>query len=287
MNHFYSGLIDKSHFALTDFNCSFFNERLGVGDYYKIIWATEKDISIAIDGYNITLKKNHLLFCTPSNTVSVERYTEGAISYAFSKEFYCMRDHSRKLSRQDYLFQESFIPPLVKLSENQQQKFEFLFELFQEEFDRKDPFQGEMLMVLLKRLLIMINRLTRQNVPEQKLPNAALSLIREFNYLVETHFRNMHKVSDYAQLLHRSPKSLTNIFLKYNKKSPLKIISERICLEAQRLLMFSDKTVSEIAYDLEFNEASHFSKFFKKHTGTPPKEYKRSRLRMKFEHSLV
>jgi len=279
MEHFYSGHIEKSRFVLTDFNCPSFNQRLGKEDYYRIIWANKKDILVEIDGCHITLKRNQLFFCTPLNTVSVEANTE-SISYIFSKEFYCIRNHMSKSIYKDCLFRESSIYPFIELTENQQENFNLLLVLFKKEFERIDHFQGEMLMVLLKRLLIMLNRLSNKVLPEQELPNTKSIVIGKFNYLVEKHFREKHKVSEYAELLHKSPKSLSNLFLKYSKKTPYQIISERICLEAQKLLTFTDKTISEIAYDLEFTEASHFSKFFKKQTGVPPKEYKQRNKRM-------
>jgi len=65
------------------------------------------------------------------------------------------------------------------------------------------------------------------------------------------------------------------LFLKYHSKSPLKVIGERICLEGQRLLRFSDQNMNEISDTLGFIEPSHFSKFFKKHTGLSPIAYRR------------
>ena len=63
---------------------------------------------------------------------------------------------------------------------------------------------------------------------------------------------------------------------KYNYKTPLKVISERINLEAQRLLQFSDKNMNEITEELGFSEASHFSKFFKRQIGVSPNAFRKS-----------
>ena len=90
------------------------------------------------------------------------------------------------------------------------------------------------------------------------------------------HFRNKHSVADYAVLLQKSPKTLSNVFSKYNAKTPLKVISERICLEAQRLLFFSNKSISEIGFELGFTDVSHFSKFFKKHYQKTPAAFRSS-----------
>ncbi|MBL4605713.1 MAG: AraC family transcriptional regulator [Flavobacteriaceae bacterium] len=274
MNFFHSSFINESRFILTDFNCASFDQRLGTGNYYKIIWAREKDVMIAIDGYHLVIKKNHIIFCTPENRLNIEPYTQGAISYIFNKEFYCIRDHDNEVSCNGYLFFGSSAPPIIKLTEKEGKSFNLLFMFFEEEFDNKDHIQGEMLMVLLKRLLIMSTRIAKKNLPKPELPNHKMDLIREFNLLVEKHFRKKHKVVDYAELLHKSPKTLSNTFLKYYNKSPLQIINERIVLEAKRLLMYSDKKTQEISYNLGYSEIGHFSKFFKKHTGQTPKKYK-------------
>ena len=94
-----------------------------------------------------------------------------------------------------------------------------------------------------------------------------MDLIRTFNLLVEKHFKELHKVKEYASLLHKCPKTLSKLFSKHINKSPLNLINERIMLEAKRLLIYSDLSNDEIGRQLGYNDYSHFSKFFKKHSG--------------------
>jgi AraC-like DNA-binding protein len=274
MNFNYVNFSNQGNLFLTDFNCASFDKRLGHGDFYKIIWAKDKDLDLAIDGYHLKIKKNHIIFCTPLNKISIEPYTQGVISYIFNRNFYCIRDHDSEVSCNGYLFFGSSKPPIVELTEKEQKSFTLLFMFFEEEFENKDHIQGEMLMVLLKRLLIMSARIARKNLPNPEIENKKLDLVRKYNILVETHFKEKHQVSDYADMLHKSPKTLSNLFYKSYNKSPLQVINERIVLEAQRLLMFSDKRTQQIAFELGYSEVGHFSKFFKKHTDHSPKEYK-------------
>jgi len=88
------------------------------------------------------------------------------------------------------------------------------------------------------------------------------------------HFKEKRQVNDYAELLFKSPKTLSNLFAKYNQKTPLQIIHERVVLEAKRLLLYTDKTAKEIAYDLGFEEIASFHKLFKKVTGYTPQKFK-------------
>ena len=115
--------------------------------------------------------------------------------------------------------------------------------------------------------------------------SSKIDLLREFNFLVETHFKKEHSVSFYANKLFKSPKTLSNTFAKLNT-SPLQIIHERIILEAKRLLIYTDKTAKEIAYEIGFDDASHLSRLFKKHTTFSPSNFKKQ-LKSTMQEKLV
>lgn len=68
-------------------------------------------------------------------------------------------------------------------------------------------------------------------------------------------------------MLHKSPKTLSNIFSTCKLPSPLRVIHERIEAEAKRLLLYSTKSSKEIADLLGFEDQSSFSRFFKNMTG--------------------
>lgn len=243
-------------------------------DCYKIIWAKGEDVTIGVDGYRILVKKNHLLFASSLNKLEFELENQDVLLYAFNREFYCIRDHDEEVSCNGFLFLGSSVPLIVELNEKEIKSFSLLYEFFIEEFETVDLIQGEMLLVLLKRLLIKSVRIARKMMPVEDMPDTKLDSIRKFSLLVEMHFKEKHRVSDYAELMNMTSKSLSNLFARYHTKSPLKVITSRIMLEAKRLLDFSDKNINEIAFDLGFEEASHFSKLFKNYVGQSPKQYK-------------
>jgi AraC-like DNA-binding protein len=275
MNYHYNNPSENSDLLLTTLEVAKEQQSLDKNNYYKIIWAKEGDISFGIDHYRVHIKKNSVFFCTPLNKIMLNENIEGAVVYLFNREFYCIRDHDNEVSCNGFLFLGSSLPIIIDLNEEEQRRFALLHMFFAEEFKNTDNIQGEMLLVLLKRLIITSVRIARKTLPDADMPQSKLDIIRKFNLLVEAHFREKHKVGDYAEMLHISAKSLSNLFLKYYSKSPLKVIGERICLEGQRLLRFSDKNMNEISDTLGFIEASHFSKFFKKHTGLSPIAYRR------------
>ena len=277
MNFKYSKAPLQGNLILTDFNCASFEIRLGKGDFYKIIWAKDNDISIGVDGYMVELKKNHILFCTPLNMIQIEPFLKGVTTLIFDREFYCIRDHDHEVSCNGFLFLGSSVPTMVTLSEKERKSFDSHFLLLEEEFENEDHVQGEMLRVLLKRLLIKSVRLLKKTIVNPTLEQSKLDIIRQYNLFVEEHFREKHKVADYADLLNKSPKTLSNLFSKFNNKTPLQVINDRIILEAKKLLLLSTKSSKEIAYSLGFSEASHFSRFFKNHAGISPIHFKKNK----------
>ena len=119
--------------------------------------------------------------------------------------------------------------------------------------------------------LAKLQFLDTQNITDKK-----LDVIRKFNLLVEKHYKEERQVKYYASLINRYPKTLSNLFLLYNHKSPMQVIHERIIIEAKRLFNYTDKSVKEISFLLGFKDEGHFSRFFKNETGVSPSFFKKS-----------
>ena len=86
MNFKYSKHPEQGNLVLTDFNCASFENRLGTGEFYKIIWAKDSAVDIGIDGYSIKLEEDHVLFCTPFNTIMLAPFLDGVTSLIFDRE---------------------------------------------------------------------------------------------------------------------------------------------------------------------------------------------------------
>ncbi|MDO6851581.1 helix-turn-helix transcriptional regulator [Priestia megaterium] len=99
-----------------------------------------------------------------------------------------------------------------------------------------------------------------------------------FQKLVEKYFDKFSHVSEYANRLNCTEKTLTRATKAAVGTSAKAFISARINLEAKRLLMHTDYSISDIAEKLNFKEATHFSKFFKRETGCTPAEFRQQHL---------
>ncbi|HET8572241.1 MAG TPA: helix-turn-helix domain-containing protein [Edaphocola sp.] len=200
------------------------------------------------------------------------------VAWQFNRDFYCIVDHDREVSCVGFLFYGSAGTMFIRLNEKQQTNIESLLRVFIDEFSTKDSIQEDMLRMLLKRLIIIVTRLAKeQYITEKDLNDEKLDIIRQFNLLVEIHYKTEHQVKFYAEKLYRSPKTLANLFALYNNKSPLTVIQDRITLEAKRLLIYTDKTSKEIAYELGFDDVAYFSNFFKKNTSLSPTAFRKGK----------
>ncbi|WP_200814401.1 AraC family transcriptional regulator [Parabacteroides sp. Marseille-P3160] len=100
-------------------------------------------------------------------------------------------------------------------------------------------------------------------------------LIRFIN-LIDENYQKGLTITEYAQLLHISTRTLSDLTNQLLGKSPSLMIQERIILEAQRMLLYSELNVNQIEYRLGFDDPSYFVKYFKKHTKVSPSEFRKS-----------
>lgn len=87
---------------------------------------------------------------------------------------------------------------IIELDEKSQRKLEALLPVFEDEFEEENEIQEEMLRMLVKRLIIIITRLGKQQFLSPSVDSKEEDLIRNFNLLLEKHFKEYHQVQDYA-----------------------------------------------------------------------------------------
>ena len=204
MKSTYSSFKDEDIFVLTDFKCNPAQELFNKQGLYKIMWSREESVDLKVDGYQLSLNKNEVIFCTPHNILEVPKDNEGLLSFVFNKQFFCIQTHDDQVSCNGFLFFGSAQPQVIKLCEKEAEQFNRMHQSFLDDLDIKDHLQGEMLRSLLKRLLIVSTRLLKNNLPDPSIGQSQMDLIRAFNILVEKHFKEFHKVKEYACLLYTS-----------------------------------------------------------------------------------
>ncbi len=104
--------------------------------------------------------------------------------------------------------------------------------------------------------------------------NNKLSLVYSFVSFVHEHYTMYHQISFYAKLLEVNSKKITEKFYKEGLLNPHSFIKNRILVEVKRQLIFTDKSVKIICFDVGFNDPAYFSRFFKKNVGITTKEFR-------------
>lgn len=143
---------------------------------------------------------------------------------------------------------------------------ESLFELLVQENETTEK-QNAVLIHLLKALLTKLL---------QQLPSSATksqgNLYFSFCEQLSASKNLINNVAHYARQLHTTPQNLNAACKRQTGKPASVIISAHIVSEASRLLRYTQQSVSEIAYQLGFKDNSHFTKYFKKNTGSTPSQ---------------
>jgi AraC-like DNA-binding protein len=244
--------------------------------FYTIVWNNGPAQHLWMDKVAYLMEANAILPIMMSQRFRFER-PEQIVAWQFNREFYCVVNHDEEVGCVGFLFYGPSPTMFVQLDPESVTYIQQLLAQFEAEFTTDETLKGEMLRTLLVRLIIFITRLAKKQYFHQAIPlDTNFDLVRKYNLLVELHYRSHHQVAFYADKLNKSPKTLSNIFKLYSNKTPVQVIHERLAQEAKRLFFYSDQSVKEIAYDLGFTDAAHFSHFFKKMTGQSPSELRKS-----------
>jgi AraC family transcriptional regulator, transcriptional activator of pobA len=116
---------------------------------------------------------------------------------------------------------------------------------------------------LLNGLISMIDAERNRNIPVESVAKASqIASFNNFLKILEEYFRRDEGVSFYANKMNMSERNLNIICRNNFRKSVSEIIETRKLIEAKRMLLHTDKTISEIGYELGYNEKSYFTRVF-------------------------
>ena len=142
------------------------------------------------------------------------------------------------------------------------------------EYNYIDNFaKEEILRLLLKLLLLKAERIKRTLIPREK--NAECFIrFGVFQNLLEKHISETRNAKEYAQMMSVSYKHLNEICKSVAGRTAKKVIDSFLVLEIKRHLAVSDISVKELTYQLGFDEPTNFVKFFKRHAGQSPVQFR-------------
>jgi AraC family 4-hydroxyphenylacetate 3-monooxygenase operon regulatory protein len=153
-------------------------------------------------------------------------------------------------------------------------QLERYFDDLQREFQSNKPNRQTALRSLVSLIFIQLIRLGDVTAPRINSCSGDLSTFRSFNELIENHFLEHWPLHEYAQALNVTETRLNDICRRVADISSKKLIFDRQMQEAKRLLIFSDSTINTVCYQLGFKDPAYFSRFFTRHAGVRPSDYR-------------
>jgi AraC family transcriptional activator of pobA len=138
-----------------------------------------------------------------------------------------------------------------------------LADMLLRECERSARARDAALQGLLGALLANLMRLAQlEDVTTPGAPARDRRLVARFRQLVERHFREHAGISRYARELGTSETRLRKACLACAGQSPVRLVHQRLLVEAERQLRYTSMSVTEVAYYLGFDDPAYFSRFF-------------------------
>ncbi|MDE5677541.1 helix-turn-helix domain-containing protein [Phocaeicola sp.] len=242
---------------------------------YKFIWVWEGKLTLTVDHVEIEMGQDEIISMNNLHRAEFKEVSGKYLALLFNENFYGICKHEKEVSCSGVLFGGTSCIVHLHLPIADSGLLHEVVDRMIAEYILCDNLQGEMLRLLLKRFVILCTRLARKQLSGFPVNEKGFDIIQRYYVLVDNYFKEKKQVQAYAALLHRSPKTLSNLFAAYGMPSPLKVIQERVVTEAKRLLLHTSHSVKEISVILGFESVGTFSRFFKNMTGENTSAYRK------------
>lgn len=249
-------------------------------NYYSVLLVEKGSGLLKADFSDCAFTGQCLLCFSPYQPFMLEEKEQlSGVALHFHPDFFCIHKHQQEVACNGILFNNIYQPPLFTLADAERESLLQIVNQMKDELRSEGLAQYELLVSYLKIFLITASRIKGGQYPAAQEALAAQKepfLLQKLKDAIEEHYRSKHTASDYAEMLHVSPKTLAKAAKKHFNKTLTNLISERIIIEAKRELYLTSKPVKEIAYNLGFNDEYYFSRFFKMNAEVSPQAYRQA-----------
>ncbi len=239
-------------------------------DFYLVMIFTKGTGTHVIDFNEYKIKKGSVFFMSPSETHSwsLSDDTDGYVLF-FNPAFYLMDVLPRKITQLPFFNLENKMRN-GNLTVNDLREIEKIIVLMNAENEQISTFKKNVLRSYLDILLFKLASIlqTKETILSE------VNTIPILLSLVEKHYREHRPISFYTERLHVNTQKLNALCKLQLNKTVNQLLHDRLLAEAKRLLAYSSSTVSEIAYELNFNDNSYFNRFFKRLEHLTPEQFR-------------
>lgn len=238
-------------------------------DIVQLLYLHKGRVEIDIEGV-----KHHVghacIQVVPALCVHGFKFSPGAQGYSLSFSAPLITQFEQQFGRPLQVLGQAACMP-VKSSRRQ---INTLFNTLQSEYEGQGEARDMMLHSLIGALLVWLNRQCAPTPGGSSRIERKRSVIHQFNQLVERHYREQLSVTHYAGVVGLSSVYLNNLCHEFYGCSALNVLHQRLLLEAKRSLLYTSMTISQVSDYLGFSDATYFSRFFRRYTGTTPKNFR-------------
>ncbi len=266
-------IVDIDHIVVKNTDIAVLPHKLR---FYQILIFTKGAGKHIVDFQEINYKSGTII---PIGINQVQMFRENpevkGHAILFTKDFLFKSKSNFRFFRDFLLFNSEIQPLAIERNDYDVDMILSIVHNLKLEEERKPDFGKEhILKNILSQLLINLER-AKRNLSVVSCSDS-LELFSRFEDLLEDNLGNKISVAGYADKLNVSDKTLTKVVKLCTGRTPKKIIDSRNILEIKRLLSYTEMTVKEIAYQTGFDEPTNMVKYFKKHTGSPPMQFRES-----------
>ncbi|MFL5762986.1 MAG: helix-turn-helix domain-containing protein [Bacteroidia bacterium] len=250
---------------------------------YQVFLFTSGGGEHMIDFNYYPIEKNSVHFVSEGqvHALNSAKGTDGYV-VLFTKEVVILNSADKFLFNDFPVFNKSVLP-ILNPDLDTFSDMEHMLEMMCSEYGKENTYKENILGSYIAILLMKCKAIITETKEYKRTDSVSQELLQRFNNLVEEHFVKYHKVNEYADLLNVTPSHLSETIKKVAGKTAGDLIHERLILEAKRRLLHSSISAKELAYALNFNDPSYFSRFFKTNTGLSPEGF-RKEIREKYQH---
>src|SRR5690606_11040508 len=230
-----------------------------------------------IDFKKYDVKPGSVFFLYPGQTHSWE-LSDDIEGYIFfhTEDFYEMAYVTNSIKDFPF-FESSYSDKCIYLNTENREIIEDLFKKLLIESNKNEWKQKQLILSYITQIYIYLNRfIEHESIINYTELRHYQSVFSKFIKLLEEHFTRKKSATEYADLLNITQKHLNRIVKSITHKTTTEIITERIVLEAKRQLLYTDKTLNEIALDLGFTDYTYFSRLFKKYVTITASDFRKS-----------
>ena len=250
-----------------------------VGNSFKSKFYTLLSIDVGegtmnIDNEAIEIIKGRVIFINYNQVFSFsENSNFSGHVLLFTRSFYNLIYTGNMKIKNDTAF--SSLSSYTDFEEAERKDFASSMKKIDGEFSANHLLGKEIICLQLKVLMLKYIRNSETADYIDFKTNRKVTYLEEFKKLVNTHFKELKRTSHYASKLNISPNYLNAVVKEKLDISAENYIQNRVILEAERLLLNTDLSVTEISYELGFSDKSHFGKYFKKTANETPNNYRK------------